>query len=39
VVENVVCKVFVATDGTVESDGVLPFAIAAARQVKENLPE
>lgn len=39
VVENVVCKVFVATDGTVESDGALPFAIAAARQVKENLPE
>ncbi len=39
VVENVVCKVFVATDGTVDTDGALPFARAAARQVKENLPK
>lgn len=39
VVENVVCKIFVATDGTIDSNGVLPFAKAAATQVKAFLPK
>jgi hypothetical protein len=36
---NVVCKVFVATDGTVNTKDLLPFAAAAAKQVKANMPK
>jgi hypothetical protein len=36
---NVVCKVFVATDGTVNTKDLLPFAEAAAKQVKANMPK
>ncbi len=36
---NVVCKVFVATDDTVNTKDLLPFAGAAAKQVKANMPK
>ncbi len=39
VVGNVVCKVFVATDETLDSKDLLPFAAAAAKQVKDNQPK
>jgi hypothetical protein len=39
VVGNVVCKVFLATDESIDSKAILPFANAAAIQVKANPPK